>query len=151
MTTNDPKDIEKILVSLSPKSVPPGLKGRVLESALKKRQGLLMTPRTWASAAACAALMAIAVLGDTAVTKVQNNDLRAFLNGTRVSRLTGEEPGPLSEEVYEEIGDVEKAGLERIILTRPGTRSASLRDIFEARKRLKGWLDHEDESTESPD
>ena len=149
MTTNDPKDIEKTLLSLSPKTVPPGLRARVLESALKKQQGLVMTPRMWAAAAVCAALIAIAVLGDAAVSRVQNERLHTLLNGPGVSRVTDETAGPLPAELYGEIGDLEKSGLERTILTRRRTGSASPQGLFEARERLKGWLDHEDEGAES--
>jgi hypothetical protein len=151
MTTNAPNDIEKTLLSLSPKAVPPGLRAGVLESALKKRQGLLMTTGLWAAAAACVAIIAVAVLGDAAVTRAQNDDLRALLNGSGLSRLAGEETGTLPAEFYGEISDLERAGLERMAMTRPAIKRKSLQDVFAARERLKGWLDHEDEGTQSPD
>ena len=145
----DADDIEKTLLSLSPKPIPPGVRARVLESALRKQRDLVMTPWMSATAGACVLLMAIAVLGDAAVTKSQNDNLRALLNGSRVSRLAEEDAGTLPAEIYGEISDLEKAGLERMTLTRPGTGSGSLREAFEARERLKGWLDHEDEGRES--
>jgi len=56
----------------------------------------------------------------------------------------------LPAELYGEIDGLEKSGLERTILTQRRTGSASAQDLFDARERLKGWLDHEDEGTESP-
>jgi hypothetical protein len=149
MTTHDPNDIEKILLSLTPKAAPSGLKARVLESALKKQQGLVMTPWKWAATSACAALIAIAVLGDAAVSRAQNERLYALLNGSGVSRVTEELAGPIPAEIYKEIDGLEKSGRELTILTRGRTGSATAQDSFEARERLKGWFDHEDEGAES--
>ena len=149
MTPNDPQDIEKTLLSLSPKPVPQGLRERVLDSALEKRRDLVMTPWMRAVAGVCAALIAVAVLGDAAVTRAQNDTLRALLNGRGVSRPAVEDAGPFLAEIFGEVGDRERAGLERVALARPATRSVSLQDIEEARERLKGWLDHEDESAET--
>lgn len=151
MTANDPQDIEKNLLSVSPKTAPPGLRARILESARKEQQDLVMTPRIWTGIAACVALIAVAVLGDAAVTRAQNDDLRALLNGRSASHVTAEESGPLPAEICGGISDLERAGLERMLLARPGSERASLREVFETRERLKGWLDHEDEGTESPD
>ena len=151
MTTNDPRDIEKSLLSLSPRPVPPGLREKVLGSALITRQGLVMTPGIWAAAAACVAFMAVAVLGDAVLTKTQNNNLRALLNGRGVSRPTLEDSGPLLAEIHGEIPELEKTGLERMAMTRPAIKRMSLREVFAARDRLKGWLDHEDEGTQGPD
>lgn len=150
MTTNDPQDIEKTLLSLSPQPVPPGLRERILESAAKRRRDLVMTPWMWAAAAACAALIAVAVLGDAAVARAQNENLRALLNGRNVPRETEGEAAWLSAELFEEMGGSGKSGLERLAaLTRRGPARSSPRDVFESRERLKGWLDHEDESTEN--
>jgi hypothetical protein len=150
MTATDPNDIEKILGSLSPKAVPPGLRAKVLGPAMKMRQDLAMKPWMWAAAVACAALIAVAVLGDMAVARAQNDNLRALLNGRAAARPLVEDPGLLLAEISGETSDVGKAELKRIALARPATRSVSLQDVFAARDRLKGWLDHESETPESP-
>jgi len=149
MTTNDPRDIEKTLLSLSPKPVPPGLRAKVLGPALKTRQDLVMTPWMRAAAVACAVLIAVAVLGDIAVARAQNDNLRALLNGRAAARPLAEDLGLLLAEISAQTSDVGKAELKRIVLARPATRSGSLQDVFAARERLKGWLDHESEGPES--
>jgi hypothetical protein len=151
MTANDPRDIEKALLSLDAKPVPPGLNKRILGSALKARRDLVLTPSMWAAATACAALIAVALLGDAALTRAQNESLGALLNGRAAAQAPVEDAGPLLAEIWEEIGDQERAGLERVALARPVPRSVSLRDVLQARERLKGWLDHEDEGKQSPD
>ena len=151
MTTSDPQDIENNLLSLSPQPVPPGLREKVIGSALKTRQNLVMTPWTRAGAIACAVLIAVSVLGDMAVARAQNDSLRALLNGRAVARPLAEDLGLLLAEISAQTSDVGKAELKRIALARPATRSGSLQDVLEARERLKGWLDHESESPESPD
>ncbi len=113
MTGKDLDDIEKSLARLAPKAIPPGLRQRVMASALDARENAGLTPRMWAVALVWAMLALVAVIGDAVVSKWQSGRIAALLGGPVVSKPAGEEARLLWAELDADLGDsINSAGRE---------------------------------------
>jgi len=81
MGEND--DIENRLKCLKLKQVPPGLREKVLETAVRRaRAEALTTPLLRWCLAGCATILAAVFIADSAVTRHQNSHLRALFDGS---------------------------------------------------------------------
>jgi hypothetical protein len=144
MIEHDPDDIERSLGQLVPKPAPPGLRERVLDSAIEVRKNAAMTPRMRTVAVVCSILI-VAVLGvDPLISRHEAARMAALLDGPGVSAPIEEEVRLLWAEVGGDLGDLDKFCKEGILLSRLGSRGGSREAFLEARDWLKGMIDHED-------
>lgn len=144
MTARDLDNIEKSLERLAPKATPPGLRQRVMTSALDARKNAAMTPRMRVVAVVFSTLL-VAVVGiDPLIRRYESSQMAALLDGRGVSNPAGEEARLLWAELGSDLGDLDKLRREGIVLSRLGSRHDSPWAFFEARDRLKGMIDHED-------
>jgi glycine/D-amino acid oxidase-like deaminating enzyme len=144
MTGKNLDDIEKSLARLSPKAIPPGLRQRVMASALDARKNAGLTTRMRAVALVLAMLAAVAVIGDAIVSKWQSGRIAGLLGSPSVSKPAREEARLLWAELGADLGDLDTFRRERIVLSRLESQDDSRRAFFAARDWLKGMIDHED-------
>lgn len=144
MNIDGQNDIERSLGQLSPKPSFPGLRQRILASALESRKDVACTPRMRVVAVVCVTLTSLVLIGDAVVSKRQSGRIAALLGGPGASAPAEKEARLLWAELGADLGDLEIFCREGIVLSRLGSRDDSRWAFFEARDRLKGMIDHED-------
>ena len=142
MIEHDPDDIEKSLGQLVPKPASPGLRKRVLDSALEARKNVAMTPRMRAVAVVCSILI-VAILGaDSLLRRHESAQIAALLDGRSLDLKAGEEASDLAEVL--DVQGSEASMMARLqVMAAFAVREDRERNFIEARKRLKGWLENE--------
>ena len=138
----DLMDIERDLERLKPVAAPAGLRRRVLDRAAEARKSAVLSPKMRVLAAACSIII-IAVLGlDPLIRKHETARLAALLDGRQTSFPSGEVPPELVEVLTGRGRDAER--LARVQLAAAAAaRKEQARQVREAWRRLKGWLDDE--------
>ena len=140
--------VERELVRLARKAVPPGLRGRVIARAAEARRGALLAPWMRVSAAACAFLIVTVLVAGPLVGRREEARLAALLDGRSAAAAPGDTPPELAEVVLGQGGEAGRLARLRAMAA-SANRKNDQREFFEARKGLKGWL--EDETSETPD
>ena len=144
MIEHDAEDIEESLKRIVPKPAPPGLRQRVLASALESRKDAALTPRMRIAAIVCSILI-VAVLGaDSLLGRHESAQIAALLDDPGVLAQVEEDVRLLWAEVGGDLGELDKFRREGIFLSRLGSRGGSGWAYLEARDWLKGMFDHED-------
>lgn len=142
MIEHDPDDIERSLGQLVPKPAPPGLRERVLDSAIEVRKNAAMTPRMRTVAVVCSILI-VAVLGvDPLISRHEAARMAALLDGRSSARTAGEEASDLAEVLGGQGSEANRMARLQV-LAASAVREDRERNFIEARKWLKGWLENE--------
>ena len=138
----DVMDIERDLERLEPVAAPADLRRRVLDRAAEARKRAALSPRMRVLAAACSIII-IAVLGlDPLIRKQETARLAVLLDGRQASLPSGEAPSELAEVLTGRGRDAER--LARVELAAAAAaRKEQARQVRQAWRRLKGWLDDE--------
>ena len=138
----DLMDIERDLDRLSPVTAPAGLRQRVMDRAAESRKSAALSPKMRILAAACS-IIVVAVLGlDPLMAKHETARLRVMLDGRQTSLPSGEAPSELAEVLTGRGRDAER--LARVqFAAAAAARKEQARQVREAWRRLKGWLDDE--------
>ncbi len=138
----DVMDIERDLERLEPVAAPAGLRRRVLDRAAEARKRAALSPKMRVLAAACSIII-IAVLGlDPLIRKQETARLAVLLDGRQTSLPSGEAPSELAEILTGRGKDAER--LARVELAAAAAaRKEQARQVRQAWRRLKGWLDDE--------
>jgi hypothetical protein len=146
MITRNPVDLEKSLERLMPMAIPPGLRERVMASAIESRENAVLTPRLRATALVWAVLALVAVIGDAVISKWQSGRIAALLGGPNISTPAGaeDEGHRLWADFGGELGDLDKFRMAGIALSRLGNRGGDREAFLETRDYLKGMIDYED-------
>jgi hypothetical protein len=140
-------DVERGLGRLASLTPPPGLRERVLESALEARKNAALTPRLRTTAAVCMILIA-ALLGlDPLFGRHEAASMAALFDGRSSKQPAGEEAPELTEVLAGQ--EAETTRMARLqVMAASAVQKKLESDFTEARKRLKGWL--ENETSEDP-
>jgi len=142
MNVDERNDIERDLERLRAKSMPSGLRERVLNSARDARNSAAMTPRLRAVAAVCAILI-VAVLGaDHLVGRHEAARLAALLDGRPTAGTAREGTFDLGELLGGQGSEAEMIARLQAMAASAVRRDGGRRFI-EARKMLEGWLKNE--------
>ena len=142
MIEHDAEDIEESLKRIVPKPAPPGLRQRVLASALESRKDAALTPRMRIAAIVCSILI-VAILGaDSLLGRHESAQIAALLDGRPSVRAVAEDASDLAEVMGGQCAD-EDAVKRLQIMAATTARKNQERNIIEARKGLKGWLENE--------
>lgn len=140
--------VEQELKRLVPAAVPPGLRQRVLAGAAEARRGALLAPWMRVTAAVCSILIGTVLAIDPLLSGHEEARLTTLLNGRSAAAPTN---GPASE--FAEVLSGQGTEVERMIRIQSLATFVAPkdmeRDYFEARERLKGWLEYE--TSEAPD
>lgn len=138
----DVMDIERDLERLKPVAAPADLRRRVLDRAAEARKSAVLSPKLRVLAAACS-IVIVAVLGlDPLIGRHEAARMAAFFDGRRTSPPSGEAPSELAEVLTGRGRDAER--LARVELAAAAAaRKEQARQVREAWRRLKGWLDDE--------
>ena len=126
MTREGNGGIERRLKSLTLKTASPGLRERVLKGAAKhKKEAAWTTPLLRWSLAACAAILALIFITDTALSRRQQDRLQAFMDGApRMQDRAADENRVLAEVLGEPVGRKLFAQDGRIAAEERGTGQA---------------------------
>ena len=138
----DVMDIERDLERLKPVAAPADLGRRVLDRAAEARKSAALSPKMRVLAAACSIII-IAVLGlDPLIVRHEAAWMAALFGGRPTSLPSREAPSELAEVLTGGGRDAER--LARVELTAAAAaRKGQARQVREAWRRLKGWLDDE--------
>jgi hypothetical protein len=138
----DVMDIERDLERLKPVAAPADLRRRVLDRAAEVRKSPALSPRIRILAAACS-IVIVAVLGlDPLIGRHEAARMAALFDGRQTSLPFGEVPSELAEVLTGRGRDAER--LARVELAAAAAaRKEQARQVREAWRRLKGWLDDE--------
>ena len=142
MKMNSEDDIERQLNRLAPRPVPPGLRERVLSSALEARRNTALTPRLRAMVVVCAALMA-ALLGiGPLVERQASARLTAVLDGRPSADAAVMKSADLAELTGLEAADAERM-VKLLALASSAESEKRQNRLDEALRGPKGWSDYE--------
>lgn len=145
MLKNDGAEIERSLKGLALKKEPPGLRRRVLDSAVMARRNAPLTADMGIAAAICAALIVGALGIDQYLENRAAARLAALVGGPAVSAPAGQEAhGHLWAELGMDVGGVESPWRREIALSRMRDRTESPRALSEIHNFVKGMIDHDD-------
>lgn len=144
MTEHDADDLERSLRRLARKTIPSGLRGRVLDAALESRKNAAWTPRMRAVVAVCSALIVVVLGVDRHIEKSEEIRIAALLGGLDVSEPAEQDTLSLQAELGMDLGDVHRSLRMGMALSRSWGRHDLRKALSEARDRLKGMIDHED-------
>ena len=135
-------DTEGELRRLVPKPAPPGLRQKVLSTALEARRNAVLTPGMRALAVACSIVIVAALAIEPLVGRHEAARMTALLDGRPSARTVGEEAFDLAEALG--VQGSEAARMVRLqIMAASASRQDRVSDFIEARKGLKGWLENE--------
>ncbi len=135
-------DVERDLDRLEAVAAPAGLRRRVLARAAEAREGAALSPAMRILAAACL-IAIVAVLGlDPLIRNHETVRLAALFDGRRMS-LPAEETSSVLAEILAGEGNAAERAARIRIQAASGVRGGQDRQVTEAWKRLKGWLDNE--------
>ena len=142
MKTIGEDDIERQLNRLAPRPIPPGLRDRVLSSALEARRNTALTPRMRIAAIACAALLAVVVGFGPLLGRREAARMAALLDGRQPAGMEGMEAGALAEMAGLEAADAERM-VKLLALASFAEREKRQSRIGEGLRGPKGWSDYE--------
>jgi hypothetical protein len=137
-----PADTEGELRRLVPKPAPPGLRQKVLSTALEARRNAVLTPGMRKLAVACSIVIVAVLAIEPLVGRYEAARMAALLDGRSSARTAGEEAPELAE-VFGGQGSEANRMARFQIMAASAVREDRERDFVEARKRLKGWLENE--------
>ena len=142
-----PADTEGELRRLIPKPAPPGLRQKVLSTALEARRNAVLTPGMRKLAGACSIVIVAVLAIEPLVGRHEAARMTALLDGRSSARTAGEEAYDLAELLG--VQGREADSMARLqIMAASASREDRVSDFIEARKRLKGWL--KNETSENP-
>ncbi|MBE3112894.1 MAG: hypothetical protein IMZ46_20675 [Acidobacteria bacterium] len=147
MMDHDRDDIEESLARLVPKPASPGLRQRVLDSAIEVRKNAAMTPRMRTVAVVCSILIVAVLAIEPLVGRHEAARMTALLDGRSSARAAGEEAYDLAEVLGVQGSEADRMARLQIMAA-SASREDRVSDFIEARKRLKGWL--KNETSENP-
>jgi len=138
----DLMNIERDLERLAPVAAPAGLRDRVMDRTAQARNSAALSPRMRILAAACSIII-VAVLGlDPLIVRHEAAQMAALFDGRQTASPAGEAPSELAEVLTGRGRDAER--LARVQLAAAAAaRKEQARQVREAWRRLKGWLDDE--------
>jgi len=138
----DLMDIERDLERLAPVAAPAGLRDRVMDRAAQARNSAALSPRMRILAAACSVVIIAVLMIDPLIGRHDAARIAALLDGQSSARVATEEAARLAEALGGQ--GIEAGGIIRLeVMAAVAGREDRTRDLFEARMRLKGWLDNE--------
>ena len=145
MLKNGADEIERSLRALALKPAPPGLRHRVLDSAVKARKNAPLTAGMRIAAAVCSALIVGALGIDRHLEIREAARLTALVGGPEAATPAGQDPfDSLWAELGLDWGDVEKPWRREMTLSRLRDRTGSRPALSEIRELVKGMIDHDD-------
>ncbi|MBE3131566.1 MAG: hypothetical protein IMZ54_12745 [Acidobacteria bacterium] len=142
MMDHDRDDIEESLARLVHKPASPGLRQRVLDSAIEVRKNAAMTPRMRTVAVVCSILIVAVLAIEPLVGRHEAARMTALLDGRSSARAAGEEAYDLAEVLGVQGSEADRMARLQV-LAASASREDRVSDFIEARKRLKGWLKNE--------
>ena len=142
MKTIGEDDIERQLNRLAPRPIPPGLRGRVLSSALEARRNTALTPRLRAMAVVCAALIAVLLGIGPLVERQASARLTAVLDGRPSADAAVMKSADLAELTGLEAADAERM-VKLLALSSSAESEKRQNRLDEALRGPKGWSDYE--------
>jgi len=135
-------DIERDLERLAPVAAPAGLRDRVMDRTVQARNSAALSPRMRILAAACSVVIIAVLMIDPLIGRHEAARIAALLDGQSSARVATEEAARLAEALGGQ--GIEDGGIVRLeVMAAVAAREDRGRDFFEARARLKGWLDNE--------
>ena len=138
----DLMDTERDLERLAPVAAPAGLRDRVMDRAAQARNSAALSPRMRILAAACSVVIIAVLMIDPLIGRHDAARIAALLDGQSSARVATEEAARLAEALGGQ--GIEDGGIVRLeVMAAVAAREDRGRDFFEARARLKGWLDNE--------
>lgn len=138
----DLMDVERDLERLKPVAAPADLRRRVLDRAAEARKSAALSPKMRVLAAACS-IVIITVLGlDPLIVRHEAARMAALFDGRRTSLPSGEAPSELAEVLTGRGRDAERLARAELAAA-AAARKEQARQVREAWRRLKGWLDDE--------
>jgi hypothetical protein len=140
MKTIGEDDIERQLNRLAPRPIPPGLRERVLSSALEARRNTALTPRLRAMAVVCAALIAVLLGIGPLVERQASARLTAVLDGRPSADAAVMKSADLAELTGLEAADAERM-VKLLALASSAEREKRRSRLDEGQRGLKGWSD----------
>ena len=142
MIEHHPNDIEESLGRLVPITPSSGLRQRVMDSALEARKNVALTPRMRVVTVVCSILIGAILGADSLLRRYESAQMAALLDGRPSVRAVAEDASDLAEVMGGQGAD-EDAVKRLQILAATAARKSHERNIIEARKELKGWLENE--------
>ena len=142
MKMNSEDDIERQLNRLAPRPIPPGLRERVLSSALEARRNSALTPRLRAMAVVCAALIAVLLGIGPLVERQASARLTAVLDGRPSADAAVMKSADLAELTGLEAADAERM-VKLLALASSAESEKRQNRLDEALRGPKGWSDYE--------
>jgi len=142
MKTIGEDDIERQLNRLAPRPIPPGLRDRVLSSALEARRNTALTPRLRAMAVVCAALIAVLLGIGPLVERQASARLTAVLDGRPSADAAVMKSADLAELTGLEAADAERM-VKLLALASSAESEKRQNRLDEALRGPKGWSDYE--------
>jgi hypothetical protein len=137
-----PAGTEGELRRLVPKSAPPGLRQKVLSTALEARMNASLTPGMRAMAVACSIVIVAVLAIEPLVSRYEAARMTALLDGRSSARTAGEEAYDLAEVLGIQGSEADR--MARLQIMAASTRrEGRVSDFIKARKGLKGWLENE--------
>lgn len=138
----DLTDIERDLERLAPVAAPAGLRDRVMDRTAQARNSAALSPRMRILAAACSVVIIAVLMIDPLIGRHEAARIAALLDGQSSARVATEEAARLAEALGGQ--GIEAGGIVRlVVMAAAAAREDRGRDFFEARARLKGWLNNE--------
>jgi len=138
----DLTDIERDLERLAPVAAPAGLRDRVMDRTAQARNSAALSPKMRILAAACSVVIIAVLMIDPLIGRHEAARVAALLDGQSSARVATEEAARLAEELGGQ--GIEAGGIVRLeVMAAAAAREDRGRIFFEARARLKGWLNNE--------
>lgn len=136
--------VEREIRRLAPAAIPPGLRDRVMNRAAEARRGAALRPWMRAAAVSAAALILALLALDPVLARREEARLAAALDGRTAAPSVEEDAGVLAEAMGGAGGAKETARIARLeILAAAASRQEREQEMLDARRQLKGWLEHE--------
>lgn len=138
----DLTDIERDLERLAPVAAPAGLRDRVMDRTAQARNCAALSPKMRILAAACSVVIVAVLMIDPLIGRHEAARAAALLDGQSSARVATEEAARLAEAPGGQ--GIEIGGIVRLeVMAAAAAREDRGRIFFEARARLKGWLNNE--------
>lgn len=142
MKKDNDRKTEDFLKTFSLKSAPPGLKEKILHSALHKKQtSPVITPLLWKGFVATLILLIIVIAVDATVSSTQYDRLSSFLGTPQASSATQEEEWSMLKDIIWEPLDLAGSAAKK--------KFYDLREDNEINKRQPEWREILEEEFEN--
>lgn len=136
--------VERELRRLPPAAIPSGLRDRVMNQAAEARRSAALRPWMRPAAVAAAALILALLALDPVLARREEARPTAALDGRTAAPSTEEDARTLAEVVGGPGGAAETARIARLeTLAAAASRQEREQEMLDARRQLKGWLEHE--------